>query len=130
VTSIYETFVARVAKGRGLDVEQVDAVGQGRVWTGEQAREIGLVDELGGLRTAARRAKLAAGLDPDADVSLIPYPPPKALAEQLSEALRRVAVFPAPAVPLPRLARVAVDWLASAPIDAPALLPPFVFEIR
>jgi protease-4 len=128
VTAIYGTFVGRVAAGRDLAVERVDELGRGRVWTGEQAAEIGLVDELGGLRAAAHRAKLAAGIDPDADVSLIPYPRPKQLAEQFGEAMRRVAVSSAPA--LPGLLREAAEWLASVPLDAPALLPPFVFEIR
>ena len=45
-------------------------------WTGADARERGLVDELGGLRTAVRRAKVLAGLDPDTEVSLVSYPPP------------------------------------------------------
>jgi protease-4 len=131
VATIYEMFVARVAKGRHLDAARVDSVGRGRVWTGAQAAELGLVDELGGLRAAAQRAKLAAGLDPDADVSLVPYPRPKGLSEQLSEAMRRVAVAPsALSLPLPRLVRQAAEWLAAVPLEGPALLPPCVFEIR
>jgi protease IV len=70
----YADFVARVAQARGLSVEEVDAVARGRVWTGADARERGLVDELGGLRTAVRRAKVLAGLDADADVRLASYP--------------------------------------------------------
>ncbi len=59
----YTDFVQRVADGRDLSVEAVDAVARGRVWTGADAAERGLVDELGGLRTAIRRAKVLAGLD-------------------------------------------------------------------
>ncbi|WP_102141800.1 signal peptide peptidase SppA [Mycobacterium hubeiense] len=70
----YTDFVERVAKGRKLSVEAVDAVARGRVWTGADAKERGLVDELGGLRTAIDRAKVLAGLDPDADVRLVSYP--------------------------------------------------------
>ncbi|GFG86407.1 hypothetical protein MALGJ_30830 [Mycolicibacter algericus] len=47
---------------------------RGRVWTGADAAERGLVDELGGLRTAVRRAKVLAGLDPDAQVRTVSYP--------------------------------------------------------
>ena len=67
----YTDFVERVAQGRKLTVEAVDAIARGRVWTGADALERGLVDELGGLRTAINRAKVLAGLDADADVRLV-----------------------------------------------------------
>ena len=70
----YEDFVARVAQARQMSVEQVEAVARGRVWTGADALDRGLVDELGGLRTAVRRAKVLAGLDADAEVRLANYP--------------------------------------------------------
>ncbi len=70
----YTDFVHRVAEGRNLSIEAVDAVARGRVWTGADALEHGLVDELGGLRTAVRRAKVLAGLDEDAKVRLVGYP--------------------------------------------------------
>ena len=70
----YDDFVNRVAQARGMSTAEVDAVARGRVWTGADARERGLVDELGGLRTAVRRAKVLAGLDPDTEVSLVSYP--------------------------------------------------------
>jgi protease IV len=70
----YTDFVQRVAKGRNLSEEDVDAVARGRVWTGADALEHGLVDELGGLRTAITRAKVLAALDPDADVRIVRYP--------------------------------------------------------
>ena len=70
----YADFVARVAEGRDLDVEAVDEVARGRVWTGADALERGLVDELGGLRTAVRRAKVLAGIDADAEVEIVNYP--------------------------------------------------------
>jgi protease-4 len=71
---VYADFLERVAEGRNLSTEAVDRVAQGRVWTGADARERGLVDELGGLRTALRRAKVLAGLDEDADVRIVTYP--------------------------------------------------------
>lgn len=70
----YDDFVRRVAQARGMPVDDVDAVARGRVWTGADAHERGLIDELGGLRTAIRRAKLLAGLDADAEVRLVGYP--------------------------------------------------------
>ncbi len=70
----YTDFVQRVAEGRNLSTEAVEAVARGRVWTGADAFEHGLVDELGGLRTAVRRAKVLAGLDADAKVRIVGYP--------------------------------------------------------
>jgi protease-4 len=130
VKSVYDLFVDRVAGGRELAPERVNEIGRGRVWTGAQAAERGLVDELGGLRAAMRRAKIALGLDPDVDVALVPYPRPVSLAEHLNDALRRVAISAPAPLPLPRLARLAVEWLASVPLEKPVLLPPFVFDIR
>lgn len=70
----YTDFVERVADGRNLSVEAVDAVARGRVWTGADALEHGLVDELGGLRAAVRKAKVLAGIDEDDKVRLVSYP--------------------------------------------------------
>jgi protease IV len=70
----YTDFVDRVAQGRKMTVEAVDAIARGRAWTGADALERGLVDELGGLRTAITRAKVLAGLEPDADVRVVGYP--------------------------------------------------------
>ncbi len=63
VDSIYVTFVKRVDKGRELDFNQIDAIGQGRVWSGVDAMKIGLVDKMGGLDDAIEIAKNMAGLD-------------------------------------------------------------------
>jgi protease IV len=71
---VYADFVERVAEGRNLTTEAVDVVARGRVWTGADALERGLVDELGGLRTAVRRAKVLAGLDEDTEVRIVSYP--------------------------------------------------------
>lgn len=71
---IYSDFVERVAAGRKLTVEAVDAIARGRVWTGADALERGLVDELGGLRTAVNRAKVLIGLETDDDVKIVSYP--------------------------------------------------------
>jgi protease IV len=71
---LYTDFVRRVADGRGLAVEAVEEVASGRVWTGADALSHGLVDELGGLRTAVRRAKVLVGIDADAEVKIEYYP--------------------------------------------------------
>ena len=70
----YTDFVNRVAEGRGLTPEAVENVARGRVWTGADAKERGLVDELGGLRAAVDRAKALAGVaaDDDVNVTLLP----------------------------------------------------------
>ena len=70
----YTDFIERVAEGRKLTVAAVDAIARGRVWTGADGLERGLVDELGGLRTAVRRAKVLAGLEADDAVRLVSYP--------------------------------------------------------
>ncbi|CFR83023.1 endopeptidase IV [Mycobacterium tuberculosis] len=70
----YSDFVERVAEGRKMTTDAVDVVARGRVWTGADALDRGLVDELGGLRTAVRRAKVLAGLDEDTEVRIVSYP--------------------------------------------------------
>jgi protease IV len=70
----YADFVARVAEGRDLSIEAVEEVARGRVWTGADAKERGLVDELGGLRAAVVRAKVLAGFEPDDEVKVIALP--------------------------------------------------------
>jgi protease-4 len=74
---IYEDFVGIVAEGRDMSREAVIAVAEGRVWTGEQALERGLVDELGGFETALNAAKRFAELDEDAAVRVKRFPRPK-----------------------------------------------------
>jgi protease IV len=68
VDAIYTDFVAKVAEGRRRLVAEIETVARGRVWTGQDAREAGLVDELGGLRDAVRIARERAKLPEDAPV--------------------------------------------------------------
>jgi protease-4 len=70
----YTDFVERAAEGRKLNTEAMNDVARGRVWTGADALARGLVDELGGFRTAVRRAKILAGLDEDTDIRIVSYP--------------------------------------------------------
>ncbi|GLW06181.1 signal peptide peptidase SppA [Microtetraspora sp. NBRC 13810] len=69
---IYDDFVGKVAQGRGLDRDRAHELARGRVWTGSDAREGGLVDELGGLEDALALARGKAGLAPDATVRVYP----------------------------------------------------------
>ena len=81
----YDTFVEKAAVARRTTPAEIDAVAQGRVWTGRQARERGLVDELGGLDTAVAIAKQRAGIPADEDVELVVYPPRRTLYEALAQ---------------------------------------------
>src|SRR5271157_249009 len=134
VRAVYDLFVSRVAEGRKLSAERVDEIGRGRVWTGVQAREVGLVDELGGLHTAVMKAKEKVGLRPGADVMLVAFPAPEPLAVQIREALQGAAVRAAASDPLlpelPASLRRVVGWLTSVPSGSPVLLPPVAVEIR
>lgn len=85
----YSTFVEKVAQSRQTTPEQVHEVAQGRVWTGSQAQERGLVDELGGLDRALMMAKLRANIPVDEDVELVPFPARRTLYEALSEQFGR-----------------------------------------
>ncbi|HXW03928.1 MAG TPA: signal peptide peptidase SppA [Vicinamibacterales bacterium] len=85
----YDAFVEKAAAGRNTTPERIDAVAQGRVWTGQQARQIGLVDELGGLERAIALAKQRARIAQDSEVELVVYPPKKSLYELVAEPFGR-----------------------------------------
>ena len=80
---VYADFTAKVADGRGLSLAEVQKIAKGRIWSGEDAKAIGLVDELGGWPVALKLAREAAGLAPDADIELRTYPAEKSLFEQV-----------------------------------------------
>ena len=82
---IYEDFTEKVAEGRGLPLETVQEIARGRIWTGEDARTLGLVDELGGMDVAIRLAREAADLDPDAAIRLKRFPPRRSTLQLLLE---------------------------------------------
>jgi protease IV len=85
--SFYDGFVRKAAASRHRTPEQIHAVAQGRVWTGRQAREQGLVDELGGLDRAVAIAKERAGIPADEQVQLVTFPPRRTLFEAISDQL-------------------------------------------
>jgi len=70
----YDQFLTKVAEGRGLTKEEVNKVGRGRIWTGRQAKDLKLVDELGGLTSAIGLAKKLAGIATEEDVRLVVWP--------------------------------------------------------
>ena len=84
----YGNFLDKVAASRHSTREQIDRIAQGRVWTGAQAREHGLVDMLGGLDTAISIAKQRAKIPADEDVELVSYPPRRSVYEALTEPFR------------------------------------------
>ena len=80
--SIYfDNFLPKVAKGRNKSLEEANGLGQGRVWTGTQAKANGLVDEFGGLERAIEIAKQLANLPADKDVKRVVLPEPKTFLE-------------------------------------------------
>jgi protease IV len=83
--AFYDQFVEKVADARHSTPEKIDALAQGRVWSGRQAKQNRLVDELGGLDRAVAIAKERAKISTESDVELVVYPPRKSFYELLSE---------------------------------------------
>ena len=79
----YDNFVPKVAKGRNKSAEEVNTLGQGRVWTGTQAKANGLIDEFGGLEKAISVAKELANLPADKEFKRVVLPTPKPFFETL-----------------------------------------------
>jgi protease-4 len=93
--AFYDQFVEKVAEARHTSPEKIDAIAQGRVWTGQQARHVGLVDQIGGLQTAVAIAKQRARIEADEEVELVVYPPRRTFYEVLSEGLDQPTRFSA-----------------------------------
>jgi protease-4 len=79
----YHQFVSKAAEGRKMKYDALEALAQGRVYTGMTAKKLGLIDELGTLEDAIAEAKTSAGLKADADVELLMLPEAKTFFEQL-----------------------------------------------
>ncbi|MFZ1290286.1 MAG: signal peptide peptidase SppA [Melioribacteraceae bacterium] len=82
IEEIYVDFVSRIAEGRQMSFEQVDSIGQGRIWSGINAKEIGLVDTLGGIKLALDIASESAGIK---DYKILEYPTQKETFEKIME---------------------------------------------
>lgn len=86
VENVYSRFTSLVAEGRDMSVEEVEALAQGRVWTGAEAVENGLVDEIGNIEDAIRYAALSIeGAEGTGDVQIVEYPKPQSTLELLLE---------------------------------------------
>ncbi len=85
--SFYDDFIEKAAASRHSTPENIDMLAQGRVWTGRQAKQNRLVDELGGLDRAVALAKQRAKIPADSDVELVIYPPRKSFYELVSDQL-------------------------------------------
>jgi len=118
-TTYYEDFVPKVAKGRNKDAAYIDSIAQGRVWTGSQGKERGLVDEFGGLDRAVEVARELANIPKDKGVHRVILPVPRTLFQELmaagdetrsqtTQAKQQQAVFAA----LPEDARRALRYAA------------------
>ena len=70
IKDVYQTFISRVSDGRGISTKKVDEIGQGRVWSGYDAKKIGLIDEFGGIEKAVELAANLAELDEYRTISL------------------------------------------------------------
>jgi len=86
LNTTYDDFITKVGKGRGKPKEDIDKIGQGRVWTGQQGKERGLVDEYGGLDKAIEIAKQLANIPSDKSVQRVILPHPPGFFEQLTSA--------------------------------------------
>lgn len=126
IDDIYELFVSRVASGRKMAAERVKDIGRGRVWTGAQARENGLVDELGGFMAAIQAAKEAAGIEAAQEVELSYYPEPKTLFERISQLLGVRALDAIPASMLQPLRALIVPFQDGSLLT----LMPEVFQVQ
>ena len=126
---VYRVFVSRVSEGRGLSPADVDSVGQGRVWTGLAAADLGLVDVLGGLPAAIDIARSMAGIGRDETLTIEVYPRvERTFFQRLFADLWGEEEEQAVSV-LPPVVRA---WLAAArfPSGAPLTLMPWSIEIR
>lgn len=83
--AFYDQFVEKVAEARHTTPEKIDQIAQGRVWTGQQARQVGLVDQLGGMQAAVMIAKQRARIPAEEDVELVVYPPRRSFYQVLSD---------------------------------------------
>jgi protease IV len=102
----YRQFLARVAEGRHMPIERVDALGRGRVYSGDAAEREGLVDKLGGFGAALARARELAHLPVDAEITIVPRRP-SGLLDYVGSALG-VQAAAAPTLPVPEALKPAL----------------------
>ncbi|MCP4200527.1 MAG: signal peptide peptidase SppA [bacterium] len=129
---IYADFVGKVAAGRGLPIEKVEAAARGRIWTGERAVERGLVDELGGFPAAYAAVREELDLPDDTPLALRIFPRPKSTWEVFFDRLSELDTGSQSRLSLARFERLRllVDRLAGAVEPTDVLEMPFVPEIQ
>lgn len=113
VESIYSKFTQLVSEGRGMTVEAVDEIAQGRVWAGAEASQIGLVDEIGTIEDAIRYAAVSIeGIESADDVQVVAYPKPQTPVEAILESISGTeSVFAG--TPLEAVETAFADWTAA-----------------
>jgi protease-4 len=74
ILDTYDNFITKAANDRNMTKEEIDKIGKGRVWTGSQAKDLGLIDDIGDLSKAIQTAKEMAGIPPDEEVALVVLP--------------------------------------------------------
>jgi protease-4 len=128
--STYELFLSRVAEGRHSTPAKIDTMAQGRVWTGRQAKDLGLVDELGGLDAAVQVARDRAKIDPKKTIQLVVYPARRSVFDVLANPLNSSVESHVQMLPRPVNSRVidaAVSMLRLFHRGEPLMLMPNVF---
>ena len=105
MTRIYDIFVNHVSEGRQMSREEVESVASGRIWTGRQAAELGLVDEVGGIARAVELVLEAAGHEPTEPVTMDLYPRPPSFFEMLTQGLEPFLQVDSPPFPIPPILR-------------------------
>jgi protease-4 len=88
IEETYDQFIEKAAQSRHMAPEKLDAIAQGRVWTGRQAKANGLVDELGGLDRAIMAAKLRAKIPAESDVEIVVYPPRRSFFDLVAKGFK------------------------------------------
>ena len=136
VEEFYFSFITKAAEGRGREDSEIDRLAQGRVWTGMQAHEVGLVDQLGGFRTALQVAKELSGIDADEEVSLVVLPEQRTMFEEFfggPSASFKPSSRSTVGTAIPAIDRSLQQFLAVAPLlssGAPLAMMPFHIEVE
>jgi protease-4 len=123
----YRDFVSKVAEARKRPFQQVEPLAEGRVWLGDQAKERGLVDELGGIDRAVELVKERAKIAKDEKVSLVTYPPKRSVVDLLMSRTPEVTLE-SKLSPLAKIARNAHLKLMTRP--GLLRLMPYTIEVR
>lgn len=114
VESVYSRFTSLVAEGRGMTVQQVEELAQGRVWTGAEAVRNGLVDEIGSIEDAIRYAAMSIeGVESAEDVQIVEFPKPQTTLEILLESFEGSTPSVFAGTPFEDVERTFHGWNAS-----------------